>query len=127
VTGTRRSATKRTASAEHEEASPRGRQRDPPHRRRDASREAREGVAFAPDRSKESIGAQICINLFARDVHFAKSGEVKLSKLRDGIGVDRTPSSPVRGVRPLDVSVSAEMDGSPSMRGECLALTISGE
>jgi hypothetical protein len=85
-------------------------------------------IAFAPDRNAESSVERAFINLFARDVHFATTGSVTISNLRDPTGAP--PASlayPLRNVRTLDVSAHGEIAGTTiTVGGSCLDLVISG-
>jgi hypothetical protein len=85
-------------------------------------------IAFAPDRNPESSFERAFINLFARDVHFATTGSVTVSNLRDSSGAPITAVPyPLRNVRTLDVSASGDMAGSAiKVGGSCLDLVISG-
>lgn len=84
-------------------------------------------IAFAPDRNPESSVERAFINLFARDVHFATTGSVKLSDLRDASGATLTgPRYPLRNIDTIDVAARGQMAGTPITVGaRCLKVTIS--
>jgi hypothetical protein len=93
-----------------------------------ADRRPKAIVAFAPDRNPESSWERAFINLFARDVHFATTGSVSTSNLRDAAGRPVSGVTyPLRDVSTLDAAAEGEMAGAPfTVRGACLALRISG-
>ena len=93
-----------------------------------ADHRAKAIIAFAPDRNPETSVERAFINLFARDVHFATSGTVAISNLRDPAGAPVTSVSlPLHNVRTLDLSAQGDMAGAPFVsRGSCLDLQISG-
>ncbi|MBX3222989.1 MAG: hypothetical protein KF795_20930 [Labilithrix sp.] len=93
-----------------------------------ADRRPKAIIAFAPDRNPESSVERAFINLFARDVHFATTGSVTISNLRDWSGAAVTSAPyPLRNVRTLDVSARGDIAGSAvTASGSCLELVISG-
>lgn len=91
-----------------------------------ADRRPKAIIAFAPNRNAESSLERAFVNLFARDVHFATTGSVTISNLRDPSGAPITRVSyPLDGVRTLDIVAHGEIAGSAiSASGGCLNLVV---